>query len=174
MTTLRTIDITPLTPAEIPLICNYWLDTSQSSLRSMGVDPEKVPTVEQLTSMLLKQLILPIEKRNSYAIIWMFDGEPVGHSNTNPTYFGDHAYMHLHLWEKKKRGKGLGTEFVKLSVAHFFEVLQLKILYCQPYAHNTAPNKTLESIGFELVKEYVTIPGAINFEQRVKLWKLEK
>lgn len=39
---------------------------------------------------------------------------------------------------------------------------------------NPAPNKTLKKAGFELVKEYVTTPGPINFEQPVKLWCLSE
>jgi hypothetical protein len=51
--------------------------------------------------------------------------------------------------------------------------IPLKKLFCEPYALNPAPNKTLEKIGFEFVKEYITTPGWINFEQPVKLWMMD-
>ena len=122
--------------------------------------------------MLSEQLNLPIAKRRSYCIIWEIDGEPVGHCNTNPTNFGEDAYMHLHMWSAEARQKGLGTTFVKMTLPWFFNNLKLKKLFCQPYAQNDAPNKTLEKVGFEFVKEYITIPGFLNFEQPVKLWQL--
>ena len=50
--------------------------------------------------------------------------------------------------------------------------MNLKILYCEPYSLNPAPNHTLKKIGFEFVKENITIPGFLNFEQKVNLWKL--
>ncbi len=37
-----------------------------------------------------------------------------------------------------------------------------------------APNKTLEKLDFQLVKEYIGIPGWLNFEQPVKVWALSR
>jgi RimJ/RimL family protein N-acetyltransferase len=59
-----------------------------------------------------------------------------------------------------------------MTLPLFFERLQLKKLYCEPYALNSAPNKSLEKVGFEFIKEYITIPGSLNFEQPVKRWEL--
>ena len=78
--------------------------------------------------------------------------------------------MHLHLWNAENRTKGFGTKLLKMTLPFFFENLHLKKLYCEPYALNPAPNKTLENIGFEFEKEYITIPGSLNFEQPVKRW----
>lgn len=59
-----------------------------------------------------------------------------------------------------------------MTLPYFFNKLQLKRLYCEPYALNPAPNKTLEKVGFTFVKEHLTIPGSLNFEQPAKLWEL--
>lgn len=48
----------------------------------------------------------------------------------------------------------------------------MKKLYCELYALNPAPNKTLEKVGFTFIKEHITVPGLLNFEQPVKLWEL--
>jgi len=157
---------------DIPLLLNYWFTAEHPFLKSMGVDVEKMPSQDQFRQMLIDQLNTPIEHRRSYCIIWLSNGEPVGHSNTNPTNFGEDATMHLHLWHSAKRKQGVGTALLKLTIPLFFETLHLKTLWCEPYALNAAPNKTLEKVGFEFVKEYVTIPGYINFEQPVKQWKL--
>ena len=157
---------------DIELITNYWMNATPSHLLRMGVDVQKIPSRELFSEFLITQINTPISERLSYCIIWDFNAKPVGHLNTNPTSFGESAYMHLHLWENKKRKKGLGTDFVKLALPFLFKNLQLKTLYCQPYALNPAPNKTLEKIGFKLLKEHVTIPGSFNFEQPVKLWEM--
>jgi RimJ/RimL family protein N-acetyltransferase len=60
--------------------------------------------------------------------------------------------MHLHLWYPDKRIKGMGVQLVKKSLPYFFNNLHLKTLYCEPYALNPAPNKTLPKVGFEFVK----------------------
>jgi len=158
--------------SDIPLVVDYWLSADRTHLKAMGVDVRKIPSAEQLAKGLTAQIETAIEEKNSYCIIWLLNNEPVGHSNTNPTYFGNEAYMHLHLWAQTTRRHGLGSKFLELTIPYFFENLQLKDLYCQPYAQNAAPNKTLQKLGFEFVKEYVTIPGSLNYEQPVKLWHM--
>lgn len=159
---------------DIEQIAHYWLDADPVFLKGMGVDLEKVPSKEQLTQMLLNQVNTPIENKRAYCIIWELDGMAVGHSNTNPTIYGEEATMHLHLWNAGSRMKGLGTSFVKMSIPVFFENLKLKRLVCEPYALNPAPNKTLEKTGFDFIREYITIPGSLNFEQQVKRWEMSR
>lgn len=166
------ISVRELQEKDIQLIADYWLNSDSIFLESMGVDLSKIPNMEQFTQMLLGQLNLPIEQKRSFCIIWELDGKPIGHSNTNPTVFGEEAFMHLHIWEADTRMKGLGSEFVKLTLPYFFNKLKLKRLISEPYALNPAPNKTLQKSGFDFVKEYFTVPGSINFEQRVNRWEL--
>ena len=80
--------------------------------------------------------------------------------------------MHLHLWNNNSRQKGWGTTFVIKTIPFYFEKFDLQKLYCEPYALNPAPNKTMERIGFKFVKTYRTIPGWLNFEQQVNLWEM--
>ena len=136
----------------------------------MGVDMNKMPTRQKWKEMLLEQLSQSYEEKKSYCIIWLVNGKPIGHSNINKIIFGEEAYMHLHIWYADVRKKGFGTAFIKMTLPWFFEKYKLKKLYCEPYALNPAPNKILEKAGFKFVKEYVTTPGWLNFEQPVKLW----
>lgn len=159
---------------EIPTLVKYWTENDDESLVKMGVDLAKLPSLEGLTQFLTQQVNTPIEKRFSYGLIWQIDGRSVGHSNVNKIIFGKEAFMHLHLWQSPNRQKGIGTQLVMLSLPYFFEKLQLEVLYCEPYALNPAPNKTLEKVGFEFVKRHTTIPGSINFEQEVNRWQLTR
>jgi len=102
------------------------------------------------------------------------DGVPIGHSNVNDVIYGQQATMHLHIWQSANRQKGIGSTLISKSLPFYFEQLQLKKLFCEPYALNPAPNKTLKKIGFELLKNYRTTPGGINFEQEVNRWVLTK
>jgi len=166
------LTIREIQASDIPDIVQYWLGSDKLYLSGMGVEPARLPTAEQLTSNLQSQIETPVEKRSSFCIIWQLNGRSIGHSNTNPTNFGKDAFMHLHLWYPEVRSKGMGTKLLQLTVFRFFEVLKLKDLYCQPYSLNPAPHKALQKAGFELVKEYITVPGSLNFEQPVKLWHL--
>ncbi|MBI1226772.1 MAG: GNAT family N-acetyltransferase [Bacteroidetes bacterium] len=163
---LQLSDIEPLT--------NYWLNADPDYMRGMGVDLTKMPSRENWEKMLSSQISQDYPEKQSYGIIWVLEGKPIGHSNVNKIVFGEEAYMHLHIWYPEYRKGGHGPLFLKMAIPFFFKNLQLKRLYCEPYALNPAPNRTLPKLGFTFVKSYVTTPGWINFEQEVNLWLLEK
>ncbi len=168
------LSVRPIQHKDIAALANYWLKSSDEHLIKMGVDLSKLPSREDLVSMLNSQLDTPIENKKSFALIWLLNGKAIGHCNVNQIEFNKQAFMHLHLWEQQTRHKGLGTQLVKLSIPIFFKALHLQQLFCEPYALNPAPNKTLERIGFSFVKEHVCIPGYLNFEQPVKRWVFNK
>ena len=159
---------------DIDLIADYWLKSDPVFLTQMGVDLNKLPTRSGLREMLTIQINSPITNKKTYALSWELNGMQIGHSNVNEIEFGEKATMHLHLWKLTNRNKGIGTELIKKSLPFYFEKLQLKKIICEPYALNTAPNKTLKKIGFEFIKKYKTIPGSLNFEQEVSRWELTK
>ncbi len=171
---MNTLTVRELTEPDIALISNYWLNADPEFLTGMGVDLNKMPSREQWQNALLEQLSQAIPDKKSYCIIWQLNGLAVGHSNINKIAFGQEAYMHLHLWQADIRQKGIGVDLVKMTLPYFFENYQLHTLYCEPYALNPAPNKTLEKIGFQFVKTHVTTPGWLNFEQSVNLWALSR
>ncbi|MFD2823875.1 GNAT family N-acetyltransferase [Lacinutrix iliipiscaria] len=170
MLSTNEIQVREATLDDIPLIVDYWIKSSDQHLVNMGVDLKKMPNKDDLTEALTSA----VSTKKSYALIWEFQNEAIGHTNANNIIVGDSAFMHIHLWNNHKRQKGLGTEFIKKSLPLYFHNLQLKTLYCEPYAFNDAPNKTLKRIGFKFEKTHTTIPGSINFEQEVNRWKITK
>ncbi len=138
----------------------------------MGIDLTKMPLKEEWVPMLTEQLQIPYDQKKSYSTIWELNGKPVGHCNVNKITFGEEAYMHLHIWYAAERRAGFGVSFIKMSLPWFFKNLQLKKIYCEPYALNPAPNKTLARAGFSFIKEYNSIPGSFSFEQPVNQWEI--
>ncbi|HLP11053.1 MAG TPA: GNAT family protein [Flavobacteriales bacterium] len=166
------LSIREIIPSDIPLLADYWLNADPAFMRGMGVDLSKMPSRDEWENMLAEQINSDYPDKKAYCIIWLNNGVPCGHSNINKIVFGDEASMHLHLWKNDTRNKGLGTEFVKLSIPLFFDKYRLKKLYSEPYALNPAPHRVLEKAGFIFVKEYTCVPGWINFEQTVKRWEI--
>jgi len=160
--------------ADIELIADYWSRSDPTHLIGMGVDLQKVPPRSDFIAMLTSQLTLPLNERQSYCTIWEIDSKPIGHCNVNKIQFGRSAYLHLHIWRSDQRQHGLGTTLVQQSLRYFFDQLQLQDLYCEPYALNPAPNAVLAKVGFNFIKEYTTVPGAINFEQQVNRWHMSR
>ncbi|MDP4264005.1 MAG: GNAT family protein [Bacteroidota bacterium] len=157
---------------DIDLVTQYWLDADNAFLTGMGVDTGKMPGKEEWKRILAEPLGQSYEEKKSYCIIWLEDNKPIGHSNVNKIIFGEEAYMHLHVWYTGARKKGSGTILVKKTLPFFFGNLQLKKICCEPYALNPAPNKTLAKAGFRFVKEYITTPGWLNYEQPVNHWEI--
>lgn len=168
------LSVRELRAGDIDALATYWLTADRAYLQGMGVDISKMPKREEWQQMLQEQLSTPLKEKKSYALIWEVDGKAVGHSNINKIVYGREAYMHLHLWSPEVRKKGYGVPFVRLSLPYYFSNYELQTLYCEPYALNPAPNRVLERAGFRLVKEYVTTPGWINFEQPVRLWEMTR
>ena len=153
-------------------IVDYFLNSDKDFLNSMGVDTSKLPSRQEWLDILHSDFTLSTDKKKFFYIIWLLDNQPVGHSNINNIIYSNEAYMHLHIWQKQARQKGMGVEFLKLTIPYYFDIFQLKNLFCEPSAHNPAPNKTLEKTGFDFIKSYDTIPGWINFYQTVNKWCL--
>lgn len=157
---------------DIELITQYFLTAEPAFLTGMGVDLAKIPSRDEWLRMLAEQLEQSYEEKKSYCIVWLENNKPIGHSNVNKIIFGEEAYMHLHLWHGDERRKGAGTMLVRMTLPFFFKNLQLAKICCEPYALNPAPNKTLAKAGFHFIKEYVTTPGWLNFEQPVNHWEM--
>ncbi len=167
-----TLSVREISFGDIELLADYWTESDPAFLISMGVDLEKIPARADLVEMLLQQLSHPHEEKKSYAIIWLVDGYPAGHSNINKIIFGEEAYLHLHIWKSMNRKRGLGLQFLGMTFPYFFQNFKIKRLISEPYALNPAPNNTLSKAGFEFIKRYRTIPGSLNFEQEVNQWEL--
>lgn len=174
MTHKEKLEIRLLTERDIDLIADYWLLSEKEFLLGLGVDLDKIPSRQALTQMLTHQIQTPDSEKSSLACIAVLSGVPIGHCNVNEIRYAEEAYMHLHIWDTSHRKNGLGSRMVRASLPVFFERLELKTIWCEPYAKNAGPNKTLEKIGFEFVRQYVTVPGSLSFEQEVKRWKMTR
>lgn len=168
------VEVREFIKPDIEKIVDYFIHAESHFLKGMGADKSKLPEREKWIQNLESELEKPNIKKGYYYIIWLLDGEPVGHSNINNISFGESATMHLHLWKNRIRKSGLGLEFLKLTIPDYFEKFELKKLICEPYFENIAPNRTLKKIGFDLIRTYETVPGPINFRQTVNRYELKK
>jgi len=143
-------------------------------MKGMGVDLSKLPEEEEWCEFLKTVISTPFPEKSSYCLIWEVDNEPIGHCNVTKIEFGVEAYMHLHIWNQASRTKGLASDFLKKTIPLFFKNLKLQELYCEPWVENFAPNKALPKAGFEFSHSYFGIPGSLNFEQNVNVYRFKK
>jgi [ribosomal protein S5]-alanine N-acetyltransferase len=168
------ISVRLATTSDHKRIVDYFLNGSEDFLTGMGVDRKKLPERSAWLKLLEDNHQTQLEKKSFFYVIWLVDGVPVGHSNINKIVFGEEAYTHLHMWRSGIRQSGLGYEFMRMSIPFYFDRFGLKNLFCEPYALNAAPNKTLKKLGFDFLQQYETIPGWISFLQPVNRWVLTR
>ena len=164
----------PMQLSETEIIIDYFHSASPEYLNTLGVDPSRLLERTQWQAIFEHRFALPIEERNFFGIIWEIEGRAAGWSSVDKVVFGQEAYMHLHVLDPERRGQGNGTFFVRESAKIYFDTLRISRLYCEPYAFNTAPNRTLQAAGFKYVKTHMTVPGPLNFHQPVTRWLLER
>ncbi len=172
--TYETRAVRPMQFADTHLIIDYFHSASPEFLNTLGVDPSRLPERKQWQAIFERVFARPIEERNFFAILWEIEEQPAGWSSADKIIFGEEAYMHLHILRSDKRRAGNGTFFVKESAKIYFDTLRISRLYCEPYAFNVAPNRTLQAAGFKYIKTHETVPGPLNFHQPVTRWLLER
>lgn len=166
--------VRPMRLDEVGFRIDYFHDASDEYLLKLGVDRALLPSREAWQAHYEEDFARPIAERETYNLAWELDGRLVGFSSTDHIEFGEEAFMHLHIAEEPNRRRGLGTEFVRLSTEHYFQVLELRRLFCQPNAYNAAPNRTLQRVGFRYVFSAEMQPSTINFPQPITRWVLER
>lgn len=159
---------------DLEKVADYFLQSDHDFLAGMGVDVSKLPSKAEWMNKLQLNSQLDNESKEVYYISWLSGDRLIGHSNINKILPGQEAYMHLHLWEADKRQNGMGLKLLKMTLPFYFNGFKLRQLYCEPYANNPAPNRTLEKLGFDFIKSYDTTPGWINLYQTVNRWRLTK
>src|SRR3990167_4192533 len=156
--------IFPITPKEIPEVICYFLDSDPADHKKRGTDTSKLPSFAEWHSYMLSEYEKPLKEKSYFCLGWWYDDQLIGHSCIDHIEFGNESFTHLHIWKPEFRYKKLGQSLFWLSLQYYFKHFELKRIYCQPNANNSAPNQVLRDLGFKLVKNYKTIPHPICFE----------
>src|SRR4051812_37610469 len=123
------IAVRELKTKEAELVARYFLEAPPEFLKGMGVDQDKLPTFNEWVNWIQSDLEKPMEQREFFYVIWLFENKPIGHSNISKIKFGKDAFMHLHLWSADRRHKGIGSSLVRLSLPYYFQNFKLTELY---------------------------------------------
>ncbi|PKL78350.1 MAG: hypothetical protein CVV25_11860 [Ignavibacteriae bacterium HGW-Ignavibacteriae-4] len=161
------------TPEDIASITEYWTKLSFDDAFRLGIDFDKIPKANEITSFINQQLPLPPNDINTYILIWEVDGIAIGHCNITPIVVGEYANIHSHIWDRKNIAKGMGEKLMRISLPIFFEKYKLEKIYGVFYALNPAPERLCIKLGFSFVDEFPTIPGEWSFYQNVKKYVLD-
>jgi RimJ/RimL family protein N-acetyltransferase len=160
--------------AEAALIIDYFHNATHDFLRTLGVDPARLPPREAWRAHYDREFALPLEQRKSLPVLWALGETPLGFSTADKIEIGRQAFMHLHILDAAQRQRGYGAALVQQTAQIYFGALRINELYCEPYAFNVAPNRTLQKAGFRYVMTHECVPGPLNFHQPVNRWLLRR
>ena len=164
----------PMLSAEADLIIDYFHNATRAFLQSLGVDQMKLPSRETWRAHYDREFALPIAQRRSFLVLWTLDAAPIGFSTADKIVIGEQAFMHLHIFDSGRRRQGHGAALVRQTARLYFDTLRIEALYCEPYALNVAPNRTLQKAGFKYMMTHECVPGPLNFHQPVNRWLLSR
>jgi RimJ/RimL family protein N-acetyltransferase len=168
------ITVREMAPQDVDIRIRYFHDAPDEYLGLLGVERALLPRQDAWRDSYQMDYERPLPERENYALLWELDDEPVGFSTLDRISYGNHAFMHLHITQEPKRRRGLGTQFVVKSTNVYFDMFELKRLYCEPNALNVAPNRTLQRAGFTYLFSHDVVPGPINLRQVTTRWVLER
>jgi len=159
---------------ELGMVVDYFHHSTDEHLLKIGVDRAKLPEPAAFRHILERGFDRPVRERERLVVLWESDGDPVGYSSCDTITVGEQAKMHLHVIAPDNRRRGIGTECVRQTVKIYFDHFDLQRLFAEPNSYNTAPNRTLQRVGFRFVETHVTVPSWLNFEQPVTRWVFER
>jgi RimJ/RimL family protein N-acetyltransferase len=174
MNAARALIVREMQLGEVGVRIDYFHDSSDEHLRTLGVDRALLPTREAWRQFYAEDYARPTRERENYSLVWELDGDVVGFSSVDRIDFGNEAFMHLHILNPAQRKEGLGAMFVRESAATYFRVLDLKRLFSEPSAFNVAPNRTLQRAGFRYLLTHEAQPSPINLWQVTTRWVLDR
>jgi RimJ/RimL family protein N-acetyltransferase len=168
------VTIREIIASDIQSVVGYWTGAPLSYLEAMGIDTTDLSRFDAMAAGIQAELEAPYSAKKTLHLIAEFGGQAIGHVYVNNVNFGEAAFIHLHLWRGTPKRQKLGSRMVAAGIPYFFEKLELKELLCEPAAANPAPNRTIERLGFSLVKTYETVPAGWNFLLEVNQWRLSR
>ena len=167
-------NVRQLIPSEFDRVIDYFLKSDKNYLQTLGTDINKLPSKGDWYNFMATEYQKSFTEKKYFCLGWQYEQQLIGHSAMDNINYGQEARIHLHIWEPLMRNKGLGSRFLSLSIAYYFEQFALQRIICTPKATNTPPNKTLSKVGFEFLGPLETVPHPICFKQIVNQYILER
>jgi RimJ/RimL family protein N-acetyltransferase len=164
---MSAFSIRSLQESDIPLIVSFWERCTPAQLDEMAIDSARVPSGEQWKVHLNKLLETPDTQADACVVVWQADDKAIGFTYASDLVSGETARIQFYLFDAAYLGKGHSKTLVSQSVVELYKRFSLMAILAEVRTTNERANKTLQKIGFPLIKKYSGL--AINFGKTVEL-----
>jgi RimJ/RimL family protein N-acetyltransferase len=132
-----------ITSADIPTIVNYWILAPDEYLTSMGVDRQRIGTLEDIYRRFANAIRTDDVRQSNIALGITLDERLVGYTLLN-RYSDDVNYSHWHIIVPNLRAKGLSSALYPHRIRAYFEVAPISQLIHQTRTTNVGVNRMLD------------------------------
>jgi RimJ/RimL family protein N-acetyltransferase len=138
---------------DIPALVSYWADSSPEYIRSIGADPRKVPSRDQLAAGYRSALPQNGPGRTRLVLIGESPtGHLIGYTNLS-IKSADESYAHVHILDPAYRARGVGQAMFPHVLRQFFLLMPIRKIMMQTSPENNRVNRFLQAVG--LTPEHV-------------------
>jgi RimJ/RimL family protein N-acetyltransferase len=164
--------VRPFVEEDIDSIIQYWSDQEPEDFERMGVDSSLIGPLEEYRKLLMNRVGGDPTTAKGYYLVWEYQGKAIGFSFLGDIILGKSGNIHLHLWQKGLRGRGLGGILFCLSVVEFYRIFSLTSMFCEPRSENPMPNRMLQKIGFRMIKTYRGKSSPLTLESNLNRFEI--
>jgi hypothetical protein len=141
---------------DIDAIVRYWFTSGDEFLDFMGVDRERLGTMEDTRLRFLRAIRTGDPNQATFALAITLDGELAGYTLLN-RYTAETNYSHWHITAPQLRASGISTALYPHRIKSYFDLVPIERLIHQTRTRNTAVNRMLD--------KYVPVAETCHVEQ---------
>lgn len=141
---------------DVDAIVRYWFTSSDEFLDFMGIDRQRLGTMEDTHQRFLRAIRTGDPNQKAFALAITFDCELVGYTLLN-RYTPETNYSHWHIIVPNLRALGISTALYPYRIKTYFDLAPIERLIHQTRTRNTAVNQMLD--------KYLPVAESCHLEQ---------
>ena len=149
-----------LSKNDVDTVVRYWFTSSDEFLDFMGVDRERLGTMEDTSRRFLRAIRTGDPNQNTFALAITLDGEQVGYTLLN-RYSPEKNYSHWHITVPALRGSGISTALYPHRIKAYFNLVPIERLIHQTRTRNIAVNRMLDKYVPVSETRYIEQPDGV-------------
>jgi RimJ/RimL family protein N-acetyltransferase len=159
---------------DIPALVSYWLDSSPEYIRSIGADPRKIPSRDQLLATYRSALPEHGAGRSRVVlVVESAEGHLIAYTNLT-IKSADESYAHVHILDPAYRSRGIAQTLFPHAIRQFFRLVPIRKILMQTSPENQRVNRFLQAVGLTPEQVHIANPDGMARPGDFNVYTLER
>lgn len=146
---------------DVPRIVDYWHQSDEKFLMSMGVDLTKLQSPDITAAKFIESVPANRSETSRITLTFKHDDKLVGYTNVNFNQDGI-GFGHVHIIDPAYRQVGFVARFFEDAINVYKKEFGVRHLRFQTNKENRRINRYLEKLGYEIAEtEYLSKPDGM-------------